>query len=140
MSSADCLEQKGVIEHIDKGLASIRLASFTACAGCHSKSLCGVSEDEARKVSVVLPDSSYSIGEPVVVGMKRQLGMRATFYAYIMPFILVISFLVLFTSLHIKELFSGLLALLSLVPYYTCLFLFRHRLSRTFTFTLRKAV
>lgn len=140
MSSADCLEQKGVIEHIEKGLASIRLATFSACSDCHSKSLCGVSDDEARKVDVVLPDNSYSIGEQVLVGMKKQLGMRATFYAYILPFILVIFFLVLFTSLQIKELYSGLLALLSLVPYYTCLFLFRHRLSRTFTFTLRKAV
>ncbi|MBN1951623.1 MAG: SoxR reducing system RseC family protein [Bacteroidales bacterium] len=139
MSSASCIEQKGVIERIENGQASVRLAVFQACAHCHSKSACGVADESTRNIEIALPDENYSIGEQVMIGMKRHLGIRATFLAYVFPFLLVMIVLILLTTLHLNELLSGIFSLISLVPYFILLYLFRDRLDRTFTFTLRKA-
>ena len=39
-----------------------------------------------------------------------------------------------------QELRAGLVALLSIVPYYLLLYLFRNRLSKSFTFSIKKTV
>jgi positive regulator of sigma E activity len=139
MESDGCIEQKGVIGSIDNGLAQVIVTSFTACANCYSKNSCGIANSESHTILVPVDENSFSKGDIVTIQMKRSLGMKAAFFAYIFPFILILITLLGLTSLRVKELYSGLISLLILVPYFTGLYLFRNRLKRTFTFTLRKA-
>ena len=140
MDFASCIEQKGVIENIENGVANVNITTFTACAHCHAKNACNISAESSRIIQVPVGNESYTSGELVRIIMKRSLGMRAAFFAYIFPFILVLGLLIVLTSLKISELFAGLSSIILLVPYFLGLHLFRERLKRTFTFTLQKEV
>ena len=140
MNSSSCIEQKGVIEEIADGLAKVRISSFEACAACHAKSVCGISEGSTRYYEVPVADNEFSKGEPVFIKMKRIMGLKATLIAYIIPFLLVITVLFLFTWLDADELITGIVSLIILVPYFCGLYLLRNYLRRSFIFTLRKVV
>ncbi len=140
MDSSPCIEQKGVIEEIVNGYAKVRISSFAACANCFAKASCGIPEGTTRHIEVPVREEVFSEGESVLVNMKRTMGMKATLIAYIVPFVLVITTLLILTSFHITELFSGLISLLVLLPYFIGLYFFSDHLRRSFIFTLRKVI
>jgi len=138
MDSASCIEQKGVIENIEDGLANVNITTFSACTHCHAKNACNISSESSRIIQVPVGEGMYTPGELVRIIMKRSLGMRAAFFAYIFPFILVLALLIVLTSIELSELLAGLSSIVLLVPYFLGLYFFRERLKRTFTFTLQK--
>jgi positive regulator of sigma E activity len=139
MDSSTCIEQKGVVEDIYNGLVKVNITSFSACAQCHSKKACGISESNNREIMVPVADSNfYSVGDTVEVIMKRSMGWKATILGYVFPFILVLATLLLLSSLKIREVIVGLGSLAILVPYFTALYLGRERLRNMFSFTIRK--
>lgn len=141
MSSSNCIEQKGIIEEIDKGIAKVNITSFSACSGCHSKAACNLSESAEKQIEVPLPDENqFKIGETVGVLMKRVMGWKATLLAYGLPFILVMITLLTLSSLNFHEVIAGLAGLAILVPYFIILYIMRERLKTAFSFSLRKMI
>jgi sigma-E factor negative regulatory protein RseC len=141
MDSSTCIEQKGVVEDVSNELVKVNITSFSACANCHSKQACGVLDSSNRELFVPINTShDFSIGEIVGVAMKRTMGWKATILAYVLPFILVLTTLLILNSLQIHEVVVGLGSLVVLVPYFSALYLRRDRLRNTFSFTIRKIV
>jgi sigma-E factor negative regulatory protein RseC len=139
MDSSNCIEQKGIIEAIDTGVARVLITSFSACAGCHSKSACGMAESADKQVHVsVGSDSQFRTGEHVKISMKKTMGWKAAILAYFVPFTLVIITLLTLTSFNYHEVVAGIGSLGILAPYFFILYLVRHRLQATFSFSLRK--
>ena len=66
------------------------------------------------------------------------MGNKAVVFGYLLPFVLLVTTLLLLTSLSLAEWISGLISLAALIPYYLILYLRREKLSRTFIFTIRK--
>ena len=73
---------------------------------------------------------SHLIGE-------TSMGMMAVVLAFIIPFILLIFSLFLFMALMENELYSALLSLAILIPYYFILWLNKTRLKQKFSFTIK---
>ena len=140
MDSSPCIEQKGVIEEIIDGKAKVRISSFVACANCHVKAACGIPEGTTRIIIAPLLGENFNKGESVYINMKRSMGIKAALIAYILPFIIVISTLLILSMFDLEELITGLISLAILIPYFSGLFLFRDRLKRSFIFTLRKVI
>lgn len=138
MKAFTCVEQKGVVEEINDGLAKVNITTFSACAHCLSKEMCNITESAIRHIYAPVGDANIAEGETVKVLMKRTLGLKASLLAYFYPFILVILSILILTAIHLNELASGLISLSILVPYFFLLYMFRERLKRTFTFTLQK--
>ncbi|MBN1597696.1 MAG: SoxR reducing system RseC family protein [Bacteroidales bacterium] len=138
MSSSACIEQKGVVENISDGFATVSIMSFSACANCHSKKLCGIDENSQKSVTALTGSKTFSVGENVGIIMKRSLGLKATFIAYILPFILMLAVMLTLNYTGVKEIITGLISILVLVPYYSVIYLFNDRLKKTFTFELTK--
>ncbi len=138
MNSIDCVQQKGIIEEIKNGIATVNITTFSACASCQANGACGMSETAEKKVHVAVEGDLYKKGELVSVLMKKSLGLRATFLAYVVPFILIIAALIIMSSMGIKEFFAGIIALALLIPYYLILHIFKDRLQKTFQFTVNK--
>lgn len=65
------------------------------------------------------------------------LGLRATLWAYAVPVVLLMAVLMLTYSVTQSEGKSAVAAMLSLIPYYTILYLLRDRLQRTFSFRIK---
>ena len=64
--------------------------------------------------------------------------MKALFYGYLLPFVLMLTSLILFYETTGNEAVAGLVALSILIPYYIVLYFFRNTLKRAFKFELEK--
>lgn len=139
MDSSTCIEQKGVVEEISDGLVKVNITSFSACAHCHSKQACGIIDSASREILVPISDSNMiSIGDTVRVIMKRSMGWKATIMGYVIPFLLVLTTLLILSSLNMHEVVVGLGSLVILVPYFIALYFNRDWLRKTFSFTIQK--
>lgn len=140
MDSATCIEQKGVVEAISEGMVKVNITTFSACANCHAKKGCNFIESKTQHIFAPTGKTHFSIGETVRVIMKRHLGLRAAFIAYIMPLTVLVITLLILSSMQISELIVGLSALLIMVPYFLLLYRFRESLKNTFTFSVNKEI
>jgi sigma-E factor negative regulatory protein RseC len=78
---------------------------------------CGISESKTEEIEIINADSSFIIDENVHIVINKALGLKAVIWAYVLPFILLISVLFI-SSLFVAEWLAGLIALSVLVPYY----------------------
>lgn len=134
----DNIEHPGRIDKIEDGKITVTILSMSACATCHSKSMCTISEMEEKTIEIRNPENKeYKLGEQVTIYMKRSLGTKAVFYGYIFPFLVVLISLILLVIFTKNEGLSALIALALLGPYYYLLHLLKDRFSKTFEFSLK---
>jgi len=138
MSNSKSIEHKGRIDSIDDNKIIVSIISMSSCASCHAKGVCTAADMQEKSVEVYDYTNQYKVGEEVNVTLKQTLGFRALFLGYVLPFILVLFFLIVLTVITNNEAVSGLGSLLVLVPYYVTLFVLRDKIKKKFTFTLNK--
>jgi len=132
------IDHDGIIENIDKDVAHVKIDSQSACSACHAKGVCGAADQEEKFLDVSLQGVSYKAGEMVRVMVAKRMGFKAVALGYFYPFLLLMAVLILALVLGIGEMKAGLLALLSLIPYYLGLYLARKRIESSFTFSIQK--
>ncbi len=132
------IEHEGIIDHIDGDVAHVRIESVSACASCHAKGVCSAADQEEKFLDIPLHGANYRQGDPVYVQVSKRLGFKAVALGYVYPFLLLMIVLVGLLAAGAGELQAGSFALLSIVPYYLMLYLFRNRISSTFTFSIKK--
>lgn len=132
------IEHKGIIDHIEGDMAHVKIDSVSACASCHAKGACSAADQEEKYLDVPLEGALYKRGDSVFVQVARHLGFRAVLMGYIYPFLLLMAVLIGMLAAGAAELRAGSIALLSLIPYYILLYVFRNRISRSFTFSIKK--
>jgi sigma-E factor negative regulatory protein RseC len=138
MSDRNLIDHEGTIDRIEDGVAHVKISSESACAACHAKGVCGAADQEEKYLDIPLREASYQSGERVRVQVARHLGFRAVALGYVYPFLLLMTVLILLILSGTPELKAGSVALLSLVPYYLLLYVFRKRIESTFTFSIKK--
>jgi sigma-E factor negative regulatory protein RseC len=132
------IEHEGIIEQIDGDVAHVKIESVSACASCHAKGVCSAADQEEKYLDVPIHGATYRQGEAVNVQVEKRLGFRAVALGYFYPFLLVMFVLIAMIAMGAPELRAGIFALLSLIPYYLVLYLFRKRIESTFTFSIKK--
>ncbi len=132
------IDHEGIIDQIEGDVAHVKINTESSCAACHAKGVCGAADQEEKYLDVPLQDSIYRVGEIVTVQVEKHLGFKAVALGYIYPFLLLMAVLIGTVATGVEELKAGLLALLSLIPYYLILYLFRRRIETTFTFSIKK--
>jgi len=132
------IEHEGIIDHIAGNVAHVKIESVSACASCHAKGVCSAADQEEKYLDVPLHDIRHRQGDPVVVQVSERLGFRAVALGYVYPFLLLMVVLMGMLAAGVDELQAGLFALLSIVPYYLVLYLFRKRITTTFTFSIKQ--
>ena len=133
------IDHEGIVESVSGDMARVMIRSATACSTCHAKGACGAADGEDKILDVPIGNTHFTPGEPVRVSILRRAGIKAVMLGYVWPFFLVFILLITLTTAGVDELRSGLISLLSLIPYYTGIFLFRKRISHAFTFKLEKS-
>lgn len=134
---SDQVTHEGIIDHIENDTVFVRILSKSACAECHSKSMCNVSEMTEKLIEVKHKGLGFKNGETVNVILDRSLGNKAVILGYLIPFLLLLITLIV-CSLYLNEFWSGILAIAVLVPYYLLLFAFKDRLRKTFYFRIER--
>jgi len=107
----------GTVSRVSGNTVVVSLDQNVHCESCAAKSACGVSDSRARELEVSNTASSFNLNDPVKVVIKKDLGLKAVFWAYVFPFVLLLAVL-LTGSLFLEEWLAGLLALAVLAPYY----------------------
>lgn len=135
----DIIKHRGIVERVDGSHIVVRIVQTSACSACSAKGLCNASESKEKQIDVYEVNASYQIGEEVVLCGSTSMGMQAVFLAFGIPvFILLVA---LFVSMKMTEgnaLFSALVALLAVIPYYVGLHFMKDKLNESFSFRIEK--
>ena len=132
------IKHLGIVENIQGSHLSVRIVQTSACAACSAKGHCSSADSKDKIIDMIdTAASSYRVGEKVMVIGETSMGMMAVVLAFIIPFVLLIFSLFLFMALMENELYSALLSLAILIPYYFILWLNKTRLKQKFSFTIK---
>lgn len=131
------IRHNGRIVDIAPDHITVEIVSESACASCHAASLCGMSEGKIKTVDV-LPAPGYEIGEEVEVSLRKTMGFKAVWIAYVIPLVLLMAVLLALVSYGVGELPSGLCAIAAVAVYYLGVFLFRNKLNNEYSFYIKK--
>jgi len=136
MTSEGTIEHDGIVQRSDSQSVTVKIASTTACSGCHAVDYCTLSQTEEKIIDV---RGYYDVvpGDRVTVLMKKTAGYSALLFGYLLPLAIMVIMLIILTSLKMTELTSGALSIGSLIPYYLLLFAFRKQINKKFTFTIK---
>ena len=72
-----------------------------------------------------VPSENLELGDQVTLEIMPSTGFKATFWAYLLPFLLMLSVLVAGFLLRLSEELVGVMALLALLPYFLALAKYR---------------
>jgi len=132
------IEHEGIIDQIDGDMAHVKIDNVSACASCHAKGACGAADQEEKFLDVPLQGATYQEGDSVFVQIAKHLGFRAVALGYVYPFLVLMAVLIGMLAAGAAELRAGGVALLSIIPYYLVLYMFRNRIAKSFTFSIKK--
>ncbi len=136
---SEIIYHTATVTQVEEGEVHVLISRSEACAACVNKSACAVKEGKPMiYVILVAQATQYHVGEQVRVGMKGSVGLRAVFYAYVLPLVLMfIAFCVSLCVVH-SELCQALIALGVLAVYYVVLSLFRKNFQSRFNYSIDK--
>lgn len=142
MKKPEVVEHEGRVVGIGMDTISVEIVNKSACAACHAKEVCNASDESIRIIEIPYTISSlseeYSVGEEVMVLLKASLGMTAVFLAYVLPLLLLVAAIIVMPSIGLGELTTGLAAIGVVAVYYVVLFMFRGKLDRIYSFSIKK--
>jgi sigma-E factor negative regulatory protein RseC len=137
MTHLDLITHNGVITGHKTGTIYVSIIAESACSACHAKGVCGMSEVQEKVVEINdTGHTELAIGTPVTVAMKRTSGLKAVFYGYVLPFVLLLTTLFVAMGYFEDEGKAGLLALAILLPYYLGLYMLRDKMKSGFEFLI----
>jgi sigma-E factor negative regulatory protein RseC len=137
MISDSSIEHRGIIRQISKDRAEVSIITKGACASCHIQGSCNPSEMQEKIIEVELLEANFSVGDQVCVFLQEREGVKALFWAYLLPFLLLIFLIFTVSYITSDELIIGLGSLSILPFYYFVLFLLKERIKKQFHFTLK---
>lgn len=133
----ETVSHEGIITKITDDELEIKILAQSACAACHAKSACGMSEQSEKILTVPRPkDQQFSLMQKVNVTMAIGQGNKAAVLAYLIPIVLLLAVLFICLGLGLSEGLSALLSIAALIPYYIVLYLNRDKLKRRFEYRI----
>jgi len=132
------VSHKGRIAEITQEFTRVEIVSSSACAQCHAKSLCELSEFETKIIEV--PTDGFAqrqVGDEVEVMMKRSMGLKAVWICYVIPLAVLMLMILLFSRISDSELVTGSAGISGVGIYYLVIWLFRDRLSQDCVFYIK---
>lgn len=135
--SEETVSHEGVITKIDGDTLEIKIIAQSACAACHAKSACTMS-DQAEKVLIVpKPEGQeFQLFQKVKVVMAVGQGNKAAILAYLVPIILLLAALFICLGIGLSEGLAALIGIAVLIPYYFILYLRRDQLKKKFDYRI----
>lgn len=129
------ISHRGRIVSLTPEFTTVEILSESACGSCHAAALCGMSE--LQKKVLELPTRHYASfreGDEVNLVLRRTMGFKAVWLAYVLPLAVLLAVLLGLTALGAGELAAGLWALGAVALYYLVLRLLRNRLRNDYSF------
>ena len=131
------IKHSGVVEKIMDDCIQVRIVQTSACAACKVAGYCNTSESKEKLIDVYHAGSHrLNVGDAVTVTASTQVAAHALLLGFGLPFIVMVTVLVVVLQTTGNEGRAALSGLLALVPYYAVLYLFRNRLRDKLSFSI----
>lgn len=132
------IEHPGTVLYIRNGVARIKITQYSACSGCHARSVCILSDCSEKTIDIPYTASALQAGDSVTITGSEQIGNKAVRLAFLYPSVIV--FIALFAVFYYteNELTAGITALAALIPYYITLYFFRNILKKRLVFSIKQ--
>ena len=138
MARKNQIAHKGRIVEITPDFTTVQIVVSSACASCHAKSLCGMSEDEEKVIMLPTdPYATYNVGDEVQVYTKMSMGLKAAWISYVIPLAILMILILSLSAVIESEALRALAAIGGVGVYYFFIWLFRDRLSDQFEFYIK---
>ena len=138
MAKKNEIVHSGKVIEITPDFTSVEITVSSACASCHAKSLCGMSEQEDKVIMLPTdPYASYNVGDQVPVCTKMSMGLKAAWISYVIPLAVLMALILILTSVGVNEFISAGAAIAGVGIYYFVIWLLRERLNNEFTFYIK---
>lgn len=134
------IEHEGVISGVKDSIVYVNIIQTSACAGCHAKTMCSISEQKEKTIEIPAIESSFQVGDKVLITGNTSHGLIAVVYAFILPLIFMVFALIIVISYSQSEGIAALAAISFLIIYYTVLYFFREKLKKKFVFSVTKHI
>lgn len=131
------VKHEGIVSRVSKNSITVSLKGNLHCEACNAKSACGVSDSDSKEIEIETPSQTLELNENVEVFLKKDLGLKAVFWAYVFPFILLFAVLLVASTLF-DEWIAGLLAIGVLIPYYLLLHVLKSSFKNAFKVSVSK--
>lgn len=136
------IEHEGRVISVDKDYITVEIVNKSACAACHAKGVCGAADESVKQIDIAQDISTlaadYQPGETVRVVMSPSMGVQAVWLAYVVPLLVLVAAILIFSLCGAGELVTGLGSLGAVALWYAGLFLFRNKISKIFIFSIEK--
>ena len=133
----ETVSHEGVITKLTDTEVEVKIVSMSACAACHAKSACTMSDQAEKVLTVPKPEGQeFQLFQKVKVVMAVGQGNKAAILAYLVPLVLLVAVLFAALSLGAGEGLAALIGIASLVPYYLLLYWKRDKLKRRFHYEI----
>jgi sigma-E factor negative regulatory protein RseC len=138
MAKKNEIRHSGKILEITPDFTTVQIVVSSACASCHARTMCGMSEDEEKVIMVPTdPYAGHKVGDEVEVMTKMTMGLKAVWISYVIPLAVLMILILSLSAVISNELVLGLVAIAGVALYYFGIWLFRDRLSNEFVFYIR---
>lgn len=136
----EIISHEAVVKAVGNEHVCVTIVQSSACSACAARQMCNSAEAKQKDVDVFTHDASaFSVGQRVVLDGQLSDGRFAAVIAYGLPLVLMLAVLFLAMSHTASEAIGALCALLAVIIYYACVYLFmRRRLQRRFSFRIRE--
>jgi sigma-E factor negative regulatory protein RseC len=131
------VRHEGIVTKVSNDSITVSLKGNLHCDACNARSACGISDSGSKEIEINTPAQSLELNENVEVFLKKNLGLKAVFWAYVFPFILLFATLLIASSVY-QEWIAGLLAVGVLIPYYLLLYALKNSFKNEFKVSVSK--
>lgn len=137
---ADIAEHKGIVTEVTDDLVRVKIESVSACAACHAKGLCSMSDKTDKIIDVKRSQlkNEYHVGDEVTVVASSGKGLLAVVFAYIIPALVAVAAIAVMLSVDANELMASVVAIALVAVYYFVLYLLRDKLNKKFVFSIEE--
>lgn len=129
------IRHEGTVESVNGEHIRVRIIQHSACSACKVASHCTASESKEKIVDIFLhKQHQLKVGDKVVVGTTNHSAGKALLLGFGFPLLLllIVTGVLLFND--ISEGITAISAILTLVPYYIGLWIFRKRIADNIAF------
>ena len=135
--SEETISHEGVVTKITDDVLEIKIVAQSACAACHAKSACTMSDQAEKVLLVPRPQGQeFQLFQKVKVIMSVGQGNKAAVLAYLVPILVLLGALFTCLGIGLNEGLSALIGIAALIPYYLILYSQRDKLKKKFEYRI----
>ena len=135
----DYIEHDGIIIKVADNHIIVAIQNQSACAACHSRGACGLSEVAQKNITAEKPNVPVAVGDKVIVTASTRNAMLSVAFAYIIPSAVILALLAVLILSGTNEVIAAALVLLAVAAYFVILYLCRNSFTRKIKFKVKIA-